>query len=71
MSSLEQYQKSIEYYDESLIYDKNFAIPYMNKGISYYELKKYEESLKNLEISISLKPSLTTNYNFKGKIYMV
>ena len=44
--------------------------PYLNKGGCYYELKKYDEAINNLDMAINLDPSNYQAYNNKGLVYL-
>jgi tetratricopeptide (TPR) repeat protein len=63
------FDKSIEQYDFILnnypLYDKMYLV-HSNKGASLYELKKFEEALREYEKAFALKPDHINSFNLKG-----
>jgi len=60
--ALSQYQKAIEL-------DPNYAIGYMNLGITLFYMNKYNESIENLKKSLSLNPNYPDTYYHLARAY--
>lgn len=65
------YQKSIDFYNDSINANPNNPWPYMHKGISQIRLNEYEEAVNNIKESIKKnKKKDHTCYLFLGLAYL-
>lgn len=60
--ALSHYQKAIEL-------DPNYAVGYMNLGITLFYMNKYKESIENLKKSLSLNPNYPDTYYHLARVY--
>jgi tetratricopeptide (TPR) repeat protein len=61
--------KAIEFYDKAILKGLNDGSVYFYKGLSLRYLKRYEESLIEIEKSLKLEPTNQEFMNEKGMIY--
>ena len=50
--------------------DPAFAEAYFNRGVSYYELNRYEEAIEDLTRAIELNPEDDTYYGRRSLAYL-
>lgn len=63
--TLEEYEKSFEYFDKAIQLDKTYKAPYFNKGIIYYLKKDYKNAEKYFFKSLKIK-----NNDFLSLLYL-
>lgn len=61
------YNKAISFFDEAIRHDYNFEDAYMDKGQSYYELKKYSDALKTFQLAATVFAADAEPYYWLGK----
>jgi tetratricopeptide (TPR) repeat protein len=66
---LENDNKAIEFYDKAIAKGFDDGITHFYKGVSLTYLKKYEEALKEIDISLEKEPTNQEYMNQKGLIY--
>ena len=54
--------EAIKQFDEAIRHNYNFMNAYVNKGIIYYEQKKYPEALKTLALATTVSPDEADPY---------
>lgn len=65
--NLGNYNKAIRFFDEAIQHDYNFEDAYMDKGQSYFELKKYSDALKTFQLAATVFASEGEPYYWLGK----
>ena len=65
--NLGNYNKAIPYFNEAIQHDFNFEDAYLDKGQSYYELKKYSDALKTFQLAATVFASEGEPYYWLGK----
>ncbi|MFC1668888.1 tetratricopeptide repeat protein [Spirochaetota bacterium] len=63
------YDKAIEYYSKSLLYDKENADTYRNLALSFRHKKDYERAIENAVKSLSIKPNDLNSMILLGNLY--
>jgi len=66
---LENDNKAIEFYDKAISKGLDNGSVYFYKGLSLCYLKKYDEALKQIDISLIKEPTNQEFMNQKGQIY--
>src|SRR5688572_11089745 len=61
--------EAIRQFDEAISHNYNFMNAYVNKGIIYYEQKKYSDALKTLSLATTVSPDEEDPYYWIGKTY--
>lgn len=61
--------EAIRQFDEAIRRNYNFMNAYINKGIIYYEQKKYADALKTLGLATTVSPDEADPYYWIGKTY--
>ena len=62
-------EKSLEYFTESIIENRNNFKTYFNRGFTYYKLNFLEESIEDYNQSIKLNPNYSYTYYNRGIVY--
>jgi tetratricopeptide (TPR) repeat protein len=63
-------QKAIEYLNEAIRLQPDFAIAYGNRGNAYYSLGQYQLAISDYNEAIRLKPDDAVLYNNRGSTYI-
>jgi lipoprotein NlpI len=73
MSFLDQGKtdKSIEFFDNALNIDKDYASAWNDKGVALMELEKYQDSLKCFEEVIRLEPGDNMAWYNRGYVLLI
>lgn len=59
--------EAIRQFDEAIRRNYNFIQAYINKGIVYYDMKKYEEAMKVFRLATTVSPTEPGPYYWLGK----
>jgi tetratricopeptide (TPR) repeat protein len=59
--------EAIKQFDEAIRHNYNFMNAYINKGIVYYDQKKYNEAQKVFSLAASINPAFADSYYWLGK----
>ena len=62
-------QKAIEYLNNAIKLQPDYARAYSSRGLSYYYLGQYQQAIKDCNEAIRLKPDLSNAYNNRGMVY--
>jgi tetratricopeptide (TPR) repeat protein len=68
-SSIGDKQKAITFFDNCLALDYTFMFAYREKGITLYEMGKYEEALKVLDKAVTLQNKFDEGYYWMGRCF--
>lgn len=68
-SSLGEYGRAIEDYDEALRIDPKHRNAYNNRGVSYDNLGDYHQAIKNFDEALRIDPGYAVVYNNRGNSY--
>lgn len=60
-------EEAIKSYDQAIRTNYNFMDAYRDKGISYYDQKKYAEALKTFQLARTISPATAEFYYWIGK----
>jgi tetratricopeptide (TPR) repeat protein len=63
------HEKAISYYSETIKLNPNYEFAFINRGVSYYELKTYEMAIQDYDKGIELDPEMADAYNNRGNTY--
>ncbi len=66
---LENDHKAIEFYDKAIDKGLNNGTVHFYKGLSFRYLKKYDDALKEIEISLKMEPANQEYMNEKGMVF--
>ncbi len=66
--SLERYQEALSFSDKALELDKSKAFIWYNRGVIYYRLGEYNETIQNITKAISIEDNPTFR-TFRGEVY--
>ena len=66
-ASNNNYPLAVAQYDSAIVHDYQFGEAYVNKGIAYYDQKKYTEALTVFERTTGLFPTYAEAYYWRGK----
>lgn len=61
-------QKALEQFSIAIQHDYNFLDAHMDKGVIYFDQKKWEEALKSFQLVITISPSYAIAYYWIGKV---
>lgn len=61
--------KAIEYWDRAIRQKQNTVKAHNNRGLAYYELKKYQQAIKDYDQAIKQDPSYVAALNNRGNSY--
>ena len=61
--------KAIEYWDRAIRQKQNTVKAYNNRGLAYYELKKYQQAIEDYDRAIKQDPSYVAALNNRGNSY--
>jgi tetratricopeptide (TPR) repeat protein len=61
--------KAIEYWDRAIRQKQNTVKAYNNRGLAYYELKKYQQAIKDYDQAINQDPGYVAALNNRGNSY--
>lgn len=62
-------EKAVDYWSRAISQKQNTVEAYNNRGIAYYELKRYDKAIKDYSQAIKLDPANVTAYNNRGNSY--
>jgi tetratricopeptide (TPR) repeat protein len=68
-SSIGEKQKAITFFDNCLALDYTFMFAYREKGITLYDMGKYEEALKVLDKAVTLQNKFDEGYYWMGRCF--
>ncbi len=68
-SSIGDKQKAITFFDNCLALDYTFMFAYREKGITLYDMGKYEEALKVLDKAVTLQNKFDEGYYWMGRCF--
>ncbi|NJK51374.1 tetratricopeptide repeat protein [Candidatus Gracilibacteria bacterium] len=60
------YQGAIDYYDQAISLNPEYALAYNNRGFAYWNLKEYQKAISNYNKAISLNSEYALAYNNRG-----
>ena len=60
------YSMALDYYDQAIRMDPNYADAWNNKGIALHNLKKYKEAIECNDRAIKIDPNYADAWNNKG-----
>ena len=63
---IDEYDKAIDYLDDSIKINPNFQDAFNNRGIAFTKKKRYQESIKDYDAAINLKKDFFDAYLNKG-----
>lgn len=66
--SLERYHEALSFSDKALELDKSKAFIWYNRGVIYYRLGEYNETIQNITKAISIEDNPTFR-TFRGEVY--
>ena len=61
--------KAIAYYDKAIAKGLDNGLVYFQKGVSYSYMKRYDESIAQLDIALEKEPTSQRYMNQKGQVY--
>jgi tetratricopeptide (TPR) repeat protein len=61
--------KALSYWNKAIRKNSKSAELYNNRGLAYYNLKKYQQAVKDFSQAIRMKPQEATAYNNRGNAY--
>jgi hypothetical protein len=61
--------KAIEYWGHAIRQKQEIAKAYNNRGLAYYELKKYQQAIKDYDQAIKRDPRYVAAFNNRGNSY--
>jgi len=61
--------KAIEYWGHAISQKQNIAEAYNNRGLAYYDLKQYQEAVKDYDRAIKQDPGYVAAFNNRGNSY--
>ena len=67
--TLEEYEKSFEYFDKAIQLDKTYKAPYFNKGIIYYLKKDYKNAEKYFLLFLEIEENDFLSLLYLGYCY--
>ena len=59
--------KALKYFEKSIKLNPNYADAYLNLGLAFKSLGKYEEATSFFEKAIKVQPEYIRSYNVLGK----
>ena len=62
-------QKARNYWDRAIATHPQIAEAYNNRGLAFYNLKLYQEAIKDFSQSIRMKPGYAEAFNNRGNVY--
>jgi tetratricopeptide (TPR) repeat protein len=62
-------QKAIGQFDEAIKKDYYFLDSYIEKSAALYDLKKYADAIRTLELVLTISPKFADGYYWKGKCF--
>ena len=65
------YRKAVEYCDLAIKAEPDFAKPYELRGMSLYELGRYEEARTDLKKALDLDPALVDAKKYLKEVFVV
>jgi tetratricopeptide (TPR) repeat protein len=68
-SSIGEKQKAITFFDNCLALDYTYMFAYREKGITLYDMGKYEEALKVLDKAVTLQNKFDEGYYWMGRCF--
>jgi tetratricopeptide (TPR) repeat protein len=63
-------QKAIEYLNEAIRLNPNYAMAYNNRGAAYINLGQHQRAIEDYNNAIRLKPDYANAYNNRGAAYI-
>lgn len=63
------YELAIEYYQQSIAANPNYALAYCNMGYAYNNLQDYREAIRYYEKAIAIDPNFSLAYHRLGYVY--
>ncbi len=64
------YHRAIEDYTTAIDMDRFYADAFYNRGCSYYEVGRYDESISDLSRAIELDPGADEYYGQRSVVYL-
>ncbi|MHC4105480.1 MAG: tetratricopeptide repeat protein, partial [Planctomycetota bacterium] len=61
--------KAKSYWDRAIATNPKFAEAYNNRGLAFYNLKLYQDAIKDFSQSIRMKPNYAEAFNNRGNVY--
>jgi tetratricopeptide (TPR) repeat protein len=62
-------KKALSYWNKAIRKNSKSAELYNNRGLAYYNLKQYQQAVKDFSQAIRMKPQNATAYNNRGNAY--
>jgi len=69
LDELKRQNEALVYYDSALQRDPQSAILYFNKGVTMFQLERWEEAQRSLEQGLLINPYHASSHFFLGNIY--
>ncbi|CAK62777.1 unnamed protein product (macronuclear) [Paramecium tetraurelia] len=63
------FKEAINYYTQSIQFDRQMAPSYCNRALVYLKLKDYQNVITDCDYAIALQPDYTKAYHRRGKAY--
>jgi len=64
-------KKAIEYLNNAIKLQPNYANAYGNRGIAYHNLEQYQLAIEDFDKAVRLKPDLAMTYSNRGSTYTI
>jgi hypothetical protein len=61
--------KAKSYWDKAIAANPKFTEAYNNRGLAFYNLKLYQEAIKDFSQSIRMRPKYAEAFNNRGNVY--
>lgn len=62
-------EEAVKHYTEAVLLDPDYARAYVNRGIVYYDLKKYKDAIKDYREAIERRPKFALAHYNLGNCY--
>ncbi len=66
----QKFQKAIDYSSKRIELNSKNHVAYLDRGLSYRKLKKYNEAEKDFEASLKIRPNFFRAYGYRAYLYM-
>jgi tetratricopeptide (TPR) repeat protein len=64
-----QWTEAIEYYESGIQAEPRNFFPWYGRAMVYMKLRRFDESLHDINIAIKIHPRLAYGYEVRGQIY--